>query len=334
MRLGIAIEETWDFFNEIYVDLQQRYVTTVFQRPQVSLPFFEERVNRYLFNHQMRHFLRQHDVVFFEWASDLLRVASHLPKTCGIVTRLHRYELYKWVDHINWSAIDKVILVSDAKRREFIHRFPYMAERTTVSSPSTSLGKFPFKPKPFSGDIGILCHLTPRKRVYDLILDFYELTRQHNGFHLHIGGGKHVAYGDYYRAIQYIVSELELNSKVTFYDHVADTPAWYHKIDIFISHSYSEGLQVSPMEAMASGCYVLCHRWDGAKELLPEGQLYFTGRELRQKIVDFCQLPEADRLHEKEAMRAWACRHFDINQTIIDICQSIEEVAAHKGKTP
>ena len=54
MHLGIAIEETWDFFNEIYADLQQRYVTSVFRRPQVSLPFFEERVNRYLFNHQIR----------------------------------------------------------------------------------------------------------------------------------------------------------------------------------------------------------------------------------------------------------------------------------------
>jgi glycosyltransferase involved in cell wall biosynthesis len=328
MRLGIAIEETWDFFNEIYTDFQKRYVTSLFQRPQVAVPFFQERANYYLFNREMQRFLSDHDVVFFEWASDLLRAASHMPKANGIVTRLHRYELYKWVDYINWAAVDKVILVSEAKRREFITRFPMMAERTFVTSPSTSLEKFSFKPKPFSGDIGILCHLTPRKRVYDLILDFFELIQQHDGFHLHIGGGERNSYSDYFNAIHYIVDNLGLNNKVTFYGHVVDTPTWYHNIDIFVSHSYSEGLQVSPMEAMASGCYVLCHRWDGAEELLPEKQLYYSGNELRQKILTFSQLSKADCQREKEAMRTWACNHFDINQTIAEICRVIEDVAA------
>jgi glycosyltransferase involved in cell wall biosynthesis len=334
VRLGIAIEETWDFFNEIYADLQRQYTTTLFHRPNVSLPFFTERVNRHLFDYKMKQFLRQQDVVFFEWASDLLRAASHVPKTCGIVTRLHRYELYKWVDHINWTVVDRVVLVSEAKRREFISRFPMMAERTVVTSPSTSLEKFTFKLKPFSGNIGILCHLTPRKRVYDMILEFYELVQQNESFHLHIGGGERASHGDYFHAIHHLVNSLGLDNKTTFYGHVSDTPAWYHNIDIYVSHSYSEGLQVSPMEAMASGCYVLCHRWDGAEELLPERQLYYTGRELQQKILSFSQLSQVARDREQVAMRTWACERFDINQTVSDICQVIEDVAERVVVSP
>jgi glycosyltransferase involved in cell wall biosynthesis len=328
MRLGIAIEETWDFFNEIYADFQQNYATALFERPKASLPFFEERINRYLFTRQMKRFLGKQDVVFFEWASDLLRSASCMPKMCGIVTRLHRYEVYKWAEHVNWKNVDRVILVSNAKQREFIDRFPYMRDRTVVISESISLERFTNKARPFNGDIGILCHLTPRKRVYDLILEFYQLIQENDAFHLHIGGGEHIAYGDYYHAIQHLIDSLNLRNRVTLYGHVADTPAWYQTIDIFISNSYSEGLQVAPMEALASGCYTLSHRWDGAEELLPETQLYYTGRELRQKIAEYAQLPEMVRQQEKEKMRSWAYQKFDINQTITDIRQVIDEVAA------
>ncbi|HMN29574.1 MAG TPA: glycosyltransferase family 4 protein, partial [Caldilineaceae bacterium] len=269
MRLGIANQETWGFFNDIYADLTQQYQTSLFRRRTWQLPVFHDRVNQYLFRADLQTFMRANDVVFFEWASELLAGATRLPKACGVVTRLHRYEMYQWVNRINWEAVDKIILVSQAKKREFTARFPEQASKIVVSGPSTSLEKFTPQPKAFGGDIGILCHLTPRKRVYDLILSFYELTQKQRGLHLHIAGGADPAFEDYYRALHHLVNELKLQEKVTFYGNVAEPWLWYPKIDIFISNSYSEGLQVAPMEAMASGCYCLSHRWEGAEELLP-----------------------------------------------------------------
>ena len=55
-------------------------------------------------------------MVFFEWASVLLANATHLQKQSGIVTRLHRYEMYHSVEWVNWEAVDKIILVSQAKK--------------------------------------------------------------------------------------------------------------------------------------------------------------------------------------------------------------------------
>lgn len=330
MRVGIAIEETWSFFNEIYAELDQHHQVSQFKRRTVQPPFFRERANRYLFQRDLSGLLRDNQVVFFEWASELLAAASHMPKTCGIVTRLHRYDMYRWAHQVNWEAVDKIILVSEAKRREFAAQYPQYAGKVVVIPEGTSPDKFKFASRPFAGDIGILCHLTPRKRVYELILDFYELVhpgqgQPANSFHLHIGGGKHVMHGDYYYAMHTLVERLGLESRVTFYDNVPDPQNWFPKIDLFISNSYSEGLQLAPMEAMASGCYTLSHRWEGADELLPEANLYYTGAELRRLILEYRDAPEAEKLRRRQALRAIVCDKFDIHRIKVQIRQLVEE---------
>ena len=134
-------------------------------------------------------FLAGSDAVFFEWSSELLASASHLPKRCAIITRMHRFELYQWADRVSWDAVDRIILVSKAKRREFLARFPAQADKIVVITEAVDVEKFQFQPKPYYGNIGILCHLTPRKRVYETILAFSEVAAQDSQLHLHIAGG-------------------------------------------------------------------------------------------------------------------------------------------------
>ena len=134
---------------------------------------------------------------------------------------------------------------------------------------------------------------------------------------MHIAGGMDQSFEDYYYALQSIVADLGIQEKVTFYGNVKETWDWYHKIDIFISNSYSEGLQVAPMEAMASGCYCLSHRWRGADELLPQEYLYFTDTELREKILQYCVTSEEKKL---EQTRSVCVRSLKI--TLISIIRS------------
>jgi glycosyltransferase involved in cell wall biosynthesis len=326
MRLGIAIEETWDFFHEIYADLAEHHDTTLFKRRFVATPVLRARINRHIFRRDMQAFMRANDVVFFEWASELLATASHLPKTCGIVTRLHRYEMYQWADQINWDAVDQIILVSQEKQREFTGRFPGQASKVAVIPEAVSVHRFQPRSKPFAGDIGILCHLKPRKRVYELILAFYELTLERAGLHLHIGGGTAPAFRDYASALKSLVHKLDLGSKVTFHGHVANPHEWYRQIDIFISNGYSEGLQVAPMEAMACGCYTLSHRWDGAEELLPEENLFFTNAQLNSLILKYYDAPEAEREQQQARMRALVREKFNVDKTKLQVRQLVEGV--------
>ena len=328
MRIGVVIEETWSFFNEIYAELQSAHQTSLFTRRSVRLPFFEGRVNNYLFRYDLQSFLRSNQVVFFEWASELLASSSRLPKSCGIVTRLHRYEMYQWAEQLDWGVVDRLILVSQAKQREFSRLFPQQAHKAVVIPEAISMEKFKPYPKVFNGDLGILCHLTPRKRVYELILAFSELVQQRPDFHLHIGGGAHVLHGDYYQAIQMLVRRLDLEDKVTFYGNVTETEIWHKRIDVFISNSYSEGLQVSPMEAIGSGCYCLSHAWDGADELLPVDDIYVTDSELINKILVYADSSPQERRSKREAQLTLVRERFDVEKIKVQIRRLVEEVGS------
>jgi glycosyltransferase involved in cell wall biosynthesis len=316
MRLGIALSQvdSWNFFEDVFEDLKSHYQVKVFQFPLLRTPFFYERINTLRFQLKMKAFLRSQDVILFEWASGLLAAATQYEKDCSIVTRLHRYELYEWADKIKWEHVDKIILVSRAMRRKFSKKFPEHDHKTIVLPVGVSTKKFQPNGKKFNGDIGIMCNLIPRKRVYDLILTCHELLRSGENLHLHIAGGYDPLYADYFDALQNLVHRLDLRDHVTFYGKIADSWKWYRSIDIFVSNSYSEGMQVSPMEAMASGCYCLSHHWDGAEELLPYENLFFTNTELIEKILRYYELSEGEKRDRRASMRAIILDRFDIEQ--------------------
>lgn len=328
LRLGVAIDDTWAFFRDIYDFWQSRFAVTLFERPSARLPVFNQRLNRFLFTRSLQNLLQDNDVVFFEWSSELLAAATHLPKSCAIVTRLHRYEMYRWVDRVNWQAVDHVILVTEAKRHEFLERFPFMAERASVIPEAVSLSRFtPFE-KPFQGDIGTLCSLIPRKRVYELILAFYELAGSHPELHLHIAGPEREVFAEYAQALYRLVDRLQLQDRVTFYGRVDNPEDWYRKLDVFISNSYSEGLQVALLEAMACGIISLSHDWEGAAELLPDDYLFFSESELIARLETIFRMSPEQRQQARHQMSALVAGKSDIQAAIQDITALVERVAA------
>jgi glycosyltransferase involved in cell wall biosynthesis len=119
-----------------------------------------------------------------------------------------------------------------------------------------------------------------------------------------------------------------LQEKVIFYGKIDDPEKWYHKIDIFISNSYSEGLQVSPMEAMASGCYCLSHHWDGADELLPPKNLYYTEREFVNKVLDYHNATDDERQLMLTGLQNMVRECFNTNQIKVQIREIVEDVGA------
>jgi glycosyltransferase involved in cell wall biosynthesis len=164
--------------------------------------------------------------------------------------------------------------------------------------------------------------------VYELVLAFAELEKKRPGLHLHIGGSSN-KFSDYNDALHSLVRKLNLQDQVTFYGDVSEPWTWYPKIDVFVSNSYSEGLQVAPMEAMASARYCLSHHWDGAEELLPVDHLFLTDAELQERILAYCDLPEDEKRREQAEMRAIASEKFDlelIKGQIRDVIESAAEV--------
>ncbi|MEZ4867712.1 MAG: glycosyltransferase family 4 protein [Caldilineaceae bacterium] len=338
-KIGFFVGENgkWNFFREIYNDLKTGYTTEVYAVKEYNVPLLYGRLNRWLVERKMRTMLEHNDLCFFEWASELLVPASHMPKRCPIVTRLHSYELNVWAPKVNWHHVDKIIFVSQNIREKFIERYPEQANKTTVVYNGVALDKFTPSLQSVAAlqsaatlNLGMLCWLHPVKRVYETIISLYELKTQGYLAHLHIAGGivQGGYFDDYAIATHRLVKKLGLENEVTFYGHVSDPQHWFQNIDIFISNSYWEGLQVALLEAMASGCYCLSHAWDGAEEVVPREDIYITGAELQQKIIRYYHLPICEKQRLSSLSRTLACEKFDLEQTKRQIRQVIEETAA------
>ena len=319
-RLGIFVGENNNssFFREISKDLAARYRVEFFTKRTYDTPLLNGRLNRWAFHRGIRVLLRRSDIGFFEWASELLVPASHMPKSCAIVTRLHSFELYAWAPKVNWNRVDKVILVSEAMRQKFCRLYPSHAAKTEVVHNGCSLERFtPPRQREFRFNLGMLGSLYPRKRVYEMVLTLWELKQRGYRPHLHVAGG--VVHGpdldEYFVALLRLIEKLGLRDDVTHYDHVSDPSGWLQRMDIFISNSYWEGHQVALIEAMAAGCHCLSHFWDGAEEVLPTENLYATDAQLQRMILEYCSLPDHEKRDRQARMRAIAVEKFDIEAT-------------------
>ncbi|MFN2126432.1 MAG: glycosyltransferase [Anaerolineales bacterium] len=325
-KLGIFVgEEKWTFFNEIFTSLDNHYQCEVFKLKTINTPFFYDRLNRWAVRSGILKILKRNDTCFFEWASDYLSVASYLPKNCQIITRLHSFEIYQWAPRINWENVDKIILVSESMRRTFIELYPDQSSKTKVIYNGRSLDKF--KPPPernFQFKVGMLCSITPIKRIYEVVLMMYDLRKQGFDFKLYIGGEP---FGDfrYAKALYRLVGRLDLQDSVFFEGFVTDTAAWLRDIDVFISNSYWEGQQVALIEAIASGCYCISHHWPGADEMLPEENLFFTESQLKEKLIKFATLGVEEKYCKSVEMREIATRKFDVRRTNQEIRSVIDE---------
>jgi glycosyltransferase involved in cell wall biosynthesis len=333
MKLGIFVgEENWTFFKEISEDLAEHYQIEIYQRKTYNIPLFYGRLNRWASQQGIRDVLRSNQVCFFEWASDLLMNASYMPKHCAIVTRLHSFELYEWAPKINWAAVDKVILVSRAMQQKFVDQYPNCAEKTQVINNGKPLDKFRPVSRKFEGNLGMLCNLTPIKRVYEVILTLYELKLKGYELNLHIGGEPRKGGTDkrYYASIQRAVEKLDLQEQVIFHGHIQEPENWFKLVDVFISNSFWEGQQVALIEAMASSCYCLAHFWDGVEEILPQENIFSTEIDMQRKIIGYYEMSDELKKDHRAHMRSIAELKFDINFTKKAIRELINELG-HDG---
>jgi len=329
MNVGVVVaQDFWLHFREIYSALQVDHSVSVFRPRRWRHQAFSERINRFLLHRDLGSFMRGQDVAFFEWGEHEFVTATHLPKSRPIVARLHSHELWAFAPQVDWRQVNLVIFVSHVMDNRFLKRFPDMAGRTTVVHNGVSLDKFRFTARPRRNAIGVLSRIEPHKRIYDLILAIYDLRRQGLDLTLSIGGSvTEPRYERYGYEVQRLVERLGLQAVVRFDGQVADTAAWFRGIDLFVSHSCSEGLQVALLEAMASGCYCLGHHWEGIDEALPADNVYMTERELQAGIQAYFSASAEEQESKQRTLRAIAEERFDIARQKMIVKRLVEESA-------
>jgi glycosyltransferase involved in cell wall biosynthesis len=333
MKLGVANKETWIFLEDIFAYLSHQYPTEVFQLPaRWPLPLLRDKTSHYMLRRSLKNFIQRQDVVLFEWASELVVEASdlHTAKAAALVVRLHRYEMFEWVERIKWEAISYVILDTEAMRQKLLERTSVAPERAIVLPNAVPLARTSAEYRPFQGNIGILANLHPRKRIYELILAFYAAQKKWPDLTLHIGGPERPQFRAYYEALHDLVRRLGLNDKVIFYGRIEDRWAWYQQMDIFVSYSYSEGMQVAPIEAAASGCYCLTHWWEGADEIFPRPQISITEAEFVQQVLDYASTTDEQRQHMRRPFIDYVENFCDLDRINSEIEAVLQKAAAER----
>lgn len=320
-KIGIVCND-WKFFKNKFEALKNNYDVKAFRQPKTNILI--ERYQNFLYRKHLLRLMKWSDLTFFEFANEPLVVASHLKKVSKIVVRLHRYEVFSWADKVDWEKIDQIVLVCDAMRKRFLNKFPSLKNKTVVIYNDIDTNIFIPINRNLNNAIGIAGAIIPRKRVYELILTFYELQKHLPDIKLRICGSSMSDNEEYYVNTKELVTKLNLKEKVFFdghFENVDELVKWYNQIDILICNSYHESFHYTSHEAMSCGQYVLSHFWDGADEFFDDDQIYLTDRELINKVQSFYSLDEKNRHELSKKMR----------QEIIDKYDSKKLVPKHLG---
>ena len=328
MKIGVMVaQDFWMHFRAIYDELEAHHKLVIYKEGKWPLQLMSDRMNRFIRRRDLTDFMRNNDLVFFEWGEHEFVEATLLPKTCKIVTRIQLHEVWDFVPLANLDHIDHVILVSHAMERKLLAKFPAMSGRTSVIYNGVSLTKFHPEPHPYHGVIGMLNRIENYKREYEMIVTLYQLRRMGYDFTLNIAGScTEKKYERYEYEVHLLVERLGMQPYVTFSGFVTDTPKWLHNIDIFCSNSISEGLQVALLEAMASGVHCIAHHWDGVEDALPQENIYISEADCIEKLIAYQNLSDNEKHQAGARMRQIACENFDIEKIKEDVRNLVEKV--------
>ncbi len=231
------------------------------------------------------------DVMWFEWAAAGAVQATHMPRQCKTIVRLHSYEAFRdFPGEIKWSNVDDLVLVSPHIRNILSDRFPDIEKLTRVHviPNCVDLDKFYFKDKPFGKRIAFVGALRPAKNIPLLLQCFREIHAADPEYSLHVAGelfGAPLHQGELFYYIKHALEEFGIKQSATFEGRVEDVSAWLDDKDFILSTSIREGHPVNVVEGMAKGLKPVVHNFPGAKSLYPSAWVFDTAAECRDMVL-------------------------------------------------
>ena len=225
---------------------------------------------------EMEQMLQWCDVAWFEWCTPQVILATHLPKTCRMIVRLHRYEAFKpWPAQVRWENVDLLVTIGNRYVDTYLRQtVPDLDERTrVVTIPSAvNLAKWPLVDRTRGKNLACFGYVNMRKNPGLLLQCFARLHAQDPEYRLAIGGQPQDA-----MLLQYLhamIQELGLQDAVTLEGWIEDARAWLADKHYLISASLGEGLPAGVLEGMASGLKPVIHTWPGARDFFPPQWLW------------------------------------------------------------
>jgi glycosyltransferase involved in cell wall biosynthesis/2-polyprenyl-3-methyl-5-hydroxy-6-metoxy-1,4-benzoquinol methylase len=254
------------------------------------------------------------DIAWFEWCTEQVVLASHLPKTCRTIVRLHRYEAFrKWPAEVNWDNIDFLVTVGNPcvlKRVEAA--VSDLTDRTRVLSipNGVNLNRFAFVDRPRGKNVAMVGYLNLRKNPGLLLQCFARLHRADPEYRLHVAG-EFQDDGLLFDYMDTMLDELGLRGAVVFDGWQDDVAAWLEDKHYLVSTAMGEGHPVNVLEAMARGIKPLIHTWPGAREFFPPEWLWRDPDEFCRCVLE--------GEYEPRLYRDYVAAHYSLQEQLAGI---------------
>lgn len=217
---------------------------------------------------------------------------------------------------------DAVLCVSDSVSD--VARF--LGARTTETVPnSVDLDQFAVSNADFDKTLLYVGRLVRNNGPMDLVRAVPAIVEEHPDAHVHIVGD-----GELKGALERLVRSLSLSESVTIHGFVDDVVSMYEAADVFCRPSYSEGLPLTLLEAMATYTVPVVTPIAGANEVLSDGETgYFVGVANPESIAStvselFSNADDVDRV--AEAARTYVERRHSWDQRVENITQLYRSV--------
>lgn len=202
----------------------------------------------------------------------------------------------------NWTArlCARILVVSEATRRELL-RQGYPAERMEVVHNGIAdppqlehdlrAGLGVPAGVPLVGAVGRLCAVKGQRELIEAA------ARLSEDVHVVLVGKDLEQAGAYERLLRAEAERLGIADRVVFTGYRSDVGALLQSLDVFVLPSWTEGLPLVVLEAMAAGVPVVATRVGGTPELVADGESGFLVEPrdvdgLAQAIADLLARPD------------------------------------------
>jgi glycosyltransferase involved in cell wall biosynthesis len=170
------------------------------------------------------------------------------------------------------------------------------------------------------------CVFDKTKGVYDLVKAVHSLSKNRDDF-------VYYAYGDgpEMKEISKYVTENKLDDVVKLPGWQSEPVDYLQKADLFVSPSYSEGLNTSVLEAMASGVPVIATSLEPHKENIQHGRsgLLFPPGDIKEMAEQISKILDNPDLIEKIVANAGqVVLKFDCNKVTETIYEQYSRIIA------
>ncbi len=249
---------------------------------------------------------------------------------CGPAAKFARVPCYLHTQHhgkIPQMSRRQEFLVGVMSR--FTHRFVCVSKdsaeqmigqgvpikKTLVLRNGIDVERFPFQGPELSGPAVCVARLAPEKGLGVLLDAVAQVVRAQPGFRLEIAGD-----GPCRESLHQKMQDLKLADHVRFLGQVDDVPALLARARLFVLPSFSEGISLTVLEALARGLPVLTTAVGGNPEVIESGVngLLVPPRDDSALAQSLLALGADDSLCHRlgEAGRRRVETHFDVRRMV------------------